>query len=302
MTGGATAYLGLGSNLGDRVANLGAALDALERAGLTVEAVSAVYDTPPWGEPPPGLDEPPRYANAAAAIRGDLDPIDLLRLCKGIEVAAGRDLHAARNAPRVLDLDVLLLGDLELATPELEVPHPRMHLRAFVLVPLAEIAPDARHPRLGRTVGDLLDGIDAGEVEEVELLVAAGLVALAAGSPAPALILSPPVLIPSPPSAGERVRVRGSGQGHEQPSRSLLDSAPSALIPSPPPAGTPRVRGGARPPLGSPTQSDRGGEGERKRVCAAGVSSRRGGSRTLTPALSQGERGPDPLERGGLRA
>ena len=174
MTTEATAHLGLGSNLGDRVANLSGALDALERSGLTVEAVSSVYDTPPWGEPPPGLTEPPRYANAAATVRGALEPVDLLRLCKGIEVAAGRDLHAARNAPRVLDLDVLVLGDLEMATPELEVPHPRMHLRAFVLVPLAEIAPDARHPRLGRTVRELLDGIDVGEVEEVELLRGAG--------------------------------------------------------------------------------------------------------------------------------
>lgn len=174
MTTEATAFLGLGSNLGDRVANLASALDALERAGLTVEAVSSVYDTPPWGEPPPGLAEPPRYANAAAAVRGDLAPVDVLRLCKGIEVAAGRDLHAPRNAPRALDLDVLLISDLELATPELEVPHPRMHLRAFVLVPLAEIAPAARHPRLGHTVQELLDGLDAVEVEEVELLLGPG--------------------------------------------------------------------------------------------------------------------------------
>ena len=174
MTTEATAYLGLGSNLGDRIANLASALDALERAGLRVEAVSSVYDTLPWGDPPPGLAEPPRYANAAACVRGDLAPLDLLRLCKGIEVAAGRDLHAARNAPRVLDLDVLLVGDLELATPELEAPHPRMHLRAFVLVPLAEIAPDALHPRLSRTVRELLDGIDAREVEGVELLRPAG--------------------------------------------------------------------------------------------------------------------------------
>lgn len=173
-SGGYTAYIGLGSNLGDRVANLGAALDALEAAGLAVEAVSSVYDTPPWGEPPPGLAEPPRYANAAAAVRGDLAPLELLRLCKRIEVDAGRDLHAARNAPRALDLDVLLAGDLLVTTPELEVPHPRMHLRAFVLVPLAEIAPDARDPRLGRPVRDLIADVDATEVEEVELLLERG--------------------------------------------------------------------------------------------------------------------------------
>ena len=174
MTGEGFAYLGLGSNLGDRVANLASALDALEAAGLTVEAASSVYDTPPWGEPPPGLAEPPRYANAAAAVRGDIDPLGLLQPCKRIEVDAGRALGAARNAPRVLDLDVLLMGDLEMATDVLQVPHPRMHLRAFVLVPLAEIARDARDPRLGRTVSELLAGIDATEVSEVELLVERG--------------------------------------------------------------------------------------------------------------------------------
>ena len=134
-----------------------------------------MYDTPPWGEPPPGLAEPPRYANAAAAVRGDLAPRDLLRLCKRIEVDAGRDLHAARNAPRVLDLDVLLAGDTaRQRRPSWRCRTPRMHLRAFVLVPLAEIAPDARHPRLDRPVRDLLADVDATEVGEVELLLERG--------------------------------------------------------------------------------------------------------------------------------
>jgi 2-amino-4-hydroxy-6-hydroxymethyldihydropteridine diphosphokinase len=155
----------LGSNLGDRLANLAFALDRLERAGLTVEAVSGVYDTAPWGEPPPGLEEPPRYANAAACVRGGLAPVELLRLCKRIEVEAGRDLRAPRNAPRLLDLDVLLVDGLTHATAELELPHPRMHLRAFVLLPLAEIAPEALHPLLGRSVSELLAEVDAAGVE-----------------------------------------------------------------------------------------------------------------------------------------
>ena len=165
------AYLGLGSNLGDRAAQLRFGLASLAAAGVAVEAVSSLYETEPWGDPPPGLAEPPPYANAAACVRSERTPIELLRLCKRIEVDAGRDLNAPRNSPRPLDLDVLLAAELQLASAELELPHPRLHERAFVLVPLAEVAPDVVHPRLGRTIAELRDAVGN---EGVELLEGAG--------------------------------------------------------------------------------------------------------------------------------
>lgn len=165
--GGESACLGLGANLGDRLERLAFGLDELAAAGVAIEAVSSVWDTPPWGEPPPGAAEPPRYANAAARVRSGLDPLGLLRLCKRVEAAAGRDPRAPRNAPRPLDLDVLLAGARTHEGGGLELPHPRMHLRAFVLLPLSEVAPDAVHPRLGRSVRELLRGVDASDIERL---------------------------------------------------------------------------------------------------------------------------------------
>jgi 2-amino-4-hydroxy-6-hydroxymethyldihydropteridine diphosphokinase len=129
----ARAFLGLGSNVGDRHAHLRAAVDALP----DVAAVSPVYETDPVGGPE-GQDP---YLNCVVMLLTDRTPRQLLSLCRELEAAAGR-LRGERWGPRTLDVDVLLVGDMVVDDPDLRVPHPRMRERAFVLVPLADIAPD----------------------------------------------------------------------------------------------------------------------------------------------------------------
>ena len=152
----AEVYLGLGSNLGDRASNIARGLQMLEDSSSRV-AASSLYETSPQGY----ADQPP-FLNAACRIRTTLEPFELLAELNRIEAALGRR-RSFPNAPRELDIDILLWGETVLDTPTLTVPHPRMAERAFVLVPLAEIAPGLTHPVLADTIEEMLQRLDVGE-------------------------------------------------------------------------------------------------------------------------------------------
>jgi 2-amino-4-hydroxy-6-hydroxymethyldihydropteridine diphosphokinase len=149
------AYLSIGSNLGGRAENCIVAVARLSHE-VKVLNVSAVYETEPWGK-----TDQPAFMNAAVEIETQLTPHELLEMCKQIEEGMGRE-PGERWGPRVIDLDILLYEDLVIGDEDLILPHPHMHERRFVLAPLAEIAPGARHPVQKKTAAELLEDLGEG--------------------------------------------------------------------------------------------------------------------------------------------
>jgi 2-amino-4-hydroxy-6-hydroxymethyldihydropteridine diphosphokinase len=149
-------YLSLGSNIGDRAANLQSAIEELNRFGK-VAAVSSLYETEPVE-----FTKQPWFLNCAVSLDTEKTPGQLLRALLEIERTMGR-LRTQQKGPRKIDIDILLFGDSSVNTATLTIPHPAMHERRFVLEPLAEIAPDARHPLLNKTVRELRDSLPPGQ-------------------------------------------------------------------------------------------------------------------------------------------
>ncbi len=151
-------FIGLGSNVGDSAGHLRAAIEMLAARGIEVEAVSSAYLSEPVGE----ILDQPDFLNAVVRIRTALEPLELLDLCKAIEVERGRLLGGPRHGPRPLDVDLLLLGDLELEHERLALPHREVTRRRFVLVPLLELGPGLALPD-GRPLADALARLGEGE-------------------------------------------------------------------------------------------------------------------------------------------
>jgi 2-amino-4-hydroxy-6-hydroxymethyldihydropteridine diphosphokinase len=155
-----TVYLALGSNLGSRHENLKEAMAALSPQ-LEIKAKSHIYETPPWG-----YEDQPRFLNQVLKAQTYLQPEPLLKHLKRLEIALGRKI-SFQNGPRRIDIDLLLYDDLVMNTPSLTIPHPRMHERGFVLLPLMDIAPDLVHPVTKKTVREMVASCDLGGITQI---------------------------------------------------------------------------------------------------------------------------------------
>ena len=154
-----TVYLALGSNIGDRLANLKQAIDSLTPQ-MEVKAKSSVYETPPWG-----FEDQPKFLNQVVKAKTYLDPEPLLKHLKRLEVALGRQASFP-NGPRLIDMDILFYDDLILNTSSLVIPHPRLQERGFVLLPLMELSPDLVHPLIKKSVREMVAGCDVGGIKK----------------------------------------------------------------------------------------------------------------------------------------
>jgi 2-amino-4-hydroxy-6-hydroxymethyldihydropteridine diphosphokinase len=149
-----TVSLSLGSNLGDRPDNLCRAIEEMRASGIVVLQVSSFYETEPVD-----LPDQPWFVNCAVQVRTNLPALELLHVLQAIEQRLGR-VRTIPRGPRMIDIDILFHGGLVIDTPELTIPHPRLESRRFVLEPLAEIAPELRHPATGRSIAEMLAAVD----------------------------------------------------------------------------------------------------------------------------------------------
>jgi 2-amino-4-hydroxy-6-hydroxymethyldihydropteridine diphosphokinase len=136
--------------MGDRQDNLKRGIECLKQAKINVVAQSSIYETSPWG-----VENQDMYLNQVIGIETNISPEELIQICKSCEQKVGRNIDQGHMQARVLDIDIVFYGDMILSKPELEIPHPRMHQRLFVLIPLLELDEDFVHPILGKAVWEL---------------------------------------------------------------------------------------------------------------------------------------------------